>query len=131
MTDDDEASFEAEYSELIKQERKLQISDNAELLTLHYAAGYLGISADQVAGFVADGTLPYINVGRGKKKPRIRFAKPDLDHFIEQRRQREVKCPSIGPSNRRSIRLTSGTVVSDFLALRAAQLSKKPKPSRQ
>lgn len=119
----------------IKQprKRKLNVPENVapELLTLDQAATYLNITADQVAAFVQDGALDYINLGRGKKKRRIRFTKQDLDAFIEHRRQREVQCLSTGPSSRRSTPSTSGTVVSDFLGLRAAQLARKPKPSKQ
>ncbi len=41
------------------------------LLTLREAAAYLNITDEQVAAFVADGALDYINVGRGNKRPRI------------------------------------------------------------
>ena len=40
------------------------------LLTLDQAAAYLNITDEQVAAFIADGTLDYINVGRGNKRPR-------------------------------------------------------------
>ena len=48
------------------------------LLTIDQAAAYLGITDDQVAAFVQDGELSYINVGRGKKRARYRFTIPDL-----------------------------------------------------
>ena len=85
---------DAEPVEPVKR-RKADIPDSdTALLTLDQAAAYLNITDDQVAAFVADGTLDYINVGRGKKRPRYRFTKQDLDAFIERRRQKEVPCLS-------------------------------------
>ena len=113
--------------------RKVSVPDDTkpELLTLEYAAGYLNITTDKVTSFVQDGSLPFINVGRGSKRARYRFTKSDLDTFIEHRRQREAQRLSTNPKGRRSTRSTSGTVVSDFMGLRAAQLAGKPKPSKR
>jgi excisionase family DNA binding protein len=108
----------------------LQAVGEPGLLVIGQAAAYLGITDDQVAAFVQDGELSYINLGRGKKRARYRFTIPDLQAFIEHRRRREVLCRSTSPTGRRSILSTSSTVVSDFSALRAAQLAKKPKPSK-
>ena len=84
------------------RKRKVSIPDDhvPELLTLDQAAAYLNITDEQVAAFIADGTLDYINVGRGKKRPRYRFTKQDLDAFIERRRQREVQCLSTSTRSR-------------------------------
>jgi excisionase family DNA binding protein len=102
----------------------------AELLTVDQAAAYLGITDDQVAAFVRDGSLDYINVGRGTKRPRIRFTKPDLDGFIDRRRQKEVVCLSTKRKTRRSITSTSNSVVVGFVDRRNAQRAAKPKPSK-
>jgi excisionase family DNA binding protein len=103
----------------------------AGLLMIGQAAAYLGITEDQVAAFVQDGELDYINVGRGKKRARYRFTIPDLDAFIERRRRREVLCRSSESRTPRIITSTSSTKVIGFTALRAAQLAGKPKPSKR
>lgn len=54
------------------------------LLTLKEAAARLTSTTDQVMGLVADGELKFINVGRGKLKPRYRFDEADIDDFIHQ-----------------------------------------------
>ncbi len=101
-----ESGEDAERVEPVKR-RKADIPDSdTALLTLDQAAAYLNITDDQVAAFVADGTLDYINVGRGKKRPRYRFTKQDLDAFIERRRQKEVACLS---TSKRSPRSTTST----------------------
>lgn len=106
---------------------------SAELLTLAQAAAYLNITDEQLAAFVQDGTLDYINVGRGSKRPRIRFTKQDLDAFIDRRRQKEVRvpCPSTRSQTHRSITSTSNSKVIGFAARRAAQLAARPKPSKR
>ena len=99
--------------------RKRKASDiEPELLTLDQAAAHLNITDEQVVAFVADGTLGFVNVGRGKSRPRYRFSKQDLDAFIEHRRQKEVPCPSTRSRTRRSTTSTSGTVVIGFTARR-------------
>ena len=104
-------------------------NDAAGLLTIDQAAAYLGITEDQVAGFVQDGELSYINVGRGKKRARYRFTIPDLQAFIEHRRRREVSCRSTNPKGHRITTSTFRSEVIGFMAARAAQLAGKPKPS--
>jgi excisionase family DNA binding protein len=99
------------------------------LLSLDEAAQHLNITPDQVKGFAQDGELRYINVGRGKKRPRIRFTIEDLNEFIERRKRRDVAaCQSIG---RRSQPRITGSIskseVIGFTALRAAQIARKPR----
>src|SRR5262245_49785825 len=50
-----------------------------ELLTKKEAARLLHISGEQLSGFVRDGELRYVNLGRGKKRPRMMFARQDID----------------------------------------------------
>jgi excisionase family DNA binding protein len=107
------------------------VRQDAVLLTLDEAAAYLNITAEQVSAFIADGTLDYINVGRGKRRPRIRFTKQDLDAFIERRRQREVICRSTSPATRRITTSISSSKVIGFTARRAALLAGKPKPTKR
>jgi hypothetical protein len=63
---------------------------SSDLLTLKQAAARLCITSEQTMEFVADGKLKWINVGRGKVRPRYRFAETDLGEFIEQRTTREA-----------------------------------------
>ena len=48
----------------------------------------------ELNGYVRDGELRYINVGRGTKKLRRKFTDPDLDELVERRAKREVPCRS-------------------------------------
>jgi excisionase family DNA binding protein len=141
----DHARFEREYrerhaddvveedTETPERKRKpLAIPDNVtpELLTIDQAAVYLNITDEQVSAFIADGSLDYINVGRGSTRPRIRFTKQDLDAFIDRRRQREAACPSTKSRTRRTTTSTSNSVVVGFVDRRNAQRAAKPKPSK-
>ena len=60
------------------------------LRTPKEAAERLQTSVEQLTGFVRDGELKYVNLGRGKKRPRRMFTDEDLDEFIERRKRREV-----------------------------------------
>jgi excisionase family DNA binding protein len=113
-----------------KQKIFIRLPDNDGLLTRNQAAAYLNITDEQMAAFIKDGTLDYINVGRGTKRPRYRIAKQDLDAFIERRRQKEVQCLSTSKRSPRSTTMPSKSVVVGFTALRNAQLARKPKPSK-
>jgi len=93
------------------------------------AAAILNVTEDQLLGFVHDGLIRYVNVGRGSKKPRYRFTDPDLQEFIENRKQQEIpQCQfSKQRSQRRITGSTSKPVVVGFMALRNAQLAKRPR----
>ena len=121
----DDSGEDAEPVEQVEQ-----IKPTAELLTLDQAAAYLNVTADQVTAFVQDGELQYINVGRGKRKPRIRITKQDLDEFIEQRRRREIRCRSTSTQGRHSTTTQSKSVVVGFTALQNARRAVKLKPSK-
>src|SRR6202043_2597920 len=56
------------------------------------AARALGVSVKTLNGFVRDGEIRYIDVGRGKKKIRRMFTDEDMDEFKERRARREVPC---------------------------------------
>ena len=101
-----------------------------ELLNRKQAAKKLDISEDQVTGLVLDGELSYINVGRGRKRPRMRFAEEDLEELIARRRRREAYL-STSPKSHRSTSTTSGSEVIGFTARRNAKLAKKPKNSNR
>ena len=102
----------------------------AQLLDGKEAAKRLKITEDQLAALVQDGEISYINVGRGKKRPRRRYAEEDLQELIERRRRRET-CLSGNPKTRRTTGSTSGSAVIGFTALRNARLAKKRRPSKR
>jgi excisionase family DNA binding protein len=60
------------------------------------AAARLGVSVKTLQGYVSDGELRYINVGRGTKKVRRRFTDEDLEDLIQRRAQRDLPCQSTG-----------------------------------
>jgi excisionase family DNA binding protein len=78
------------------------------------AAASLGISVKTLRGHVEDGTLPFINIGRGKKYRRMAFDPADLEDF--KLRRKELLCPSTSPRIRNSTTSTSGSKVIGFMA---------------
>jgi excisionase family DNA binding protein len=105
--------------------------DPDALLTAAEAAARLSITVEQLIAHVEDGALRYINVGRGKKRPRYRFSPSDLEEFKATRSTLENACPS---SSRKNQRPTTGTAsksnVVGFTALRNARLGKTPSGSK-
>jgi excisionase family DNA binding protein len=105
--------------------------DPDSLLTTREAADHLNITVEQLLQHVKGGALRYINVGRGDKRPRYRFAPSDLDAFKTSRSTLERACRS---SSRKSQSRTTGTAsrsnVVGFSARRAALLAAKPKKSK-
>jgi excisionase family DNA binding protein len=99
-----------------------------ELLTLREAAQRLKITPEQVAALVHDGEISYVNVGRGRKRPRMRFTHQDIHGFIERRTRRDVPCPSTSLKNPPITASTSGSEVIGFMARRNARHGAKPKP---
>jgi hypothetical protein len=103
-------------------------------LTLKETANRIGITPEQTMEFVTDGKLKWINVGRGKIRPRYRFAEADIDDFIEQRTTREEPKSCLftdRKSPRRTIGSTSSSTVVGFTARRSAHLERKPKNSKR
>jgi excisionase family DNA binding protein len=96
------------------------------------AAAYLNITPEQLLLFVGDGELRFVNVGRGKKRPRYRFTKDDLDAFIHSRtKQEQVQCQFSAPRNPgKSTATTSTSKVIGFLERQAARASAKPKNTK-
>jgi excisionase family DNA binding protein len=105
-------------------------NDNNRLLTPEQAALRLNITEDQLSAFTHDGEIAYINVGRGKKRPRRRYAEDDIMEFLERRRRREVPCQSIVTSVRHTTNSISSTKVIGFMAARNARLDETRKGSR-
>lgn len=102
---------------------------SAQLRSPQSAAERLGVSVKTLNGYVRDGELRYINVGRGSKKQRRKFTDEDLDDLIERRTRRDVPCQSTSTKTARSIISTSSTKVFAFTALRDARAGVRPKPS--
>jgi len=99
-----------------------------ELFDLKEAAKRLAASVDHVRALVEDGRLRYINIGRGRKRPRYRFTDADLNEFIEANRAREeAPCQSSRSRKVHTTNSTSYSVVIGFTAQRNARLAKKPK----
>src|SRR6516162_1475905 len=98
------------------------------LRTPKEAAERLQISVDQLTGFAEDGEVRYVNVGRGKKRPRRRYTDDDLDEFIERRKRKEAGlCPSTNQPSRRTGNMTSKSEVIAFSARPNARTAGKPK----
>ena len=101
---------------------------NDGLRTPTEAAARLQISAKQLRAFVRSGELRYVNVGRGSKKPRIRFTDADLTEFIAARtRRNNPPCPSTSRRTHRTTNMTSSGEVIGFTARRNARAAEKPK----
>jgi hypothetical protein len=92
------------------------------------AADKLNVTVEQLFGFVRDGELRYINIGRGSKRPRYAFTDADINELIEKRQTREATCPSTNPKSRRRISsTTSKSIVVGFTARREQQIAAKRK----
>lgn len=94
------------------------------LLTPREAADVLRVSLDTLEGLAVDGSLPFINVGRGKKRPTRRFSLAAIERFILDRTQQGK--PS-QPARTPKTRTNASKSPSNFLAIRAALLRDKPK----
>jgi excisionase family DNA binding protein len=91
-----------------------------QLIGFREAGNRMGVSADTVKGYVDDGELSYVNVGRGKKKKRRKIDPDDLDTFIEQRKHKGTQCISIGTAG--STTRKSGTRAGNLFDLQDARL---------
>jgi excisionase family DNA binding protein len=108
--------------------------DPQGLLTMTQAATRLNITPDQLKAFVDDGSLRFINVGRGRRRPRYRFTVSDLDAFIASRTTQETSAPcrsTRARSTGASISSISRSKVIGFMDRRAALLAAKPKKSKR
>ena len=100
------------------------------LLKPQEVAQRLGCTVKTLLGHVQDGSLRYVNVGRGEIRPRYMFAESDLAEFEEARRRRNgraMPCRSTGQKAVHSTNTTSSGEVIAFTALRNKQASAKPK----
>jgi hypothetical protein len=72
------------YSAYRKEQQVKATPDPNVLLTAEQVAQLLTITVDQVLAFTKDGSLRYINGGRGAKVPRYRYSPQDVETFKEQ-----------------------------------------------
>lgn len=99
-----------------------------ELMTPREAAEKLHVTTDQLRGFVHDGELRYVNIGRGKKRDRMMFKPIDIEEFVERRTQRKVApCLSTNLKSPHSIGTISSAEVVGFTARRNERRNAKPK----
>ena len=112
-----------------RRARRSKVRAMTVLRTPKQAAERLQTSVEQLIGFVHDGELRYVNLGRGKKRPRRMFTDDDLDEFIERRKRGEAigLCLYTNQQNRRTGNLTSSSEVIAFTARPSARPAAKPK----
>ncbi|MBN9039853.1 MAG: helix-turn-helix domain-containing protein [Rhizobiales bacterium] len=97
-------------------------------MTIEQIAQRLNSSPDHVKALVKDGSLKFVNIGRGKKRPRYRFAESDLAEFVERRTIREAQpCQFSESKTHRSITTNSGSKVIGFAELRKLRTAAKRK----
>ena len=73
------------------------------LLTADEAAARLRCSVKTLNGYVASGSIRYVQIGHGCKRPRKMFTIPDLDDFVANQTRKDVAaCPSLRTPVRRS-----------------------------
>jgi hypothetical protein len=91
-----------------------------KLYTGNETAAMLGITQAQLREFVRHGELSYVDVGRGRLKPRRRFELDDIDKFRASRRSTEEwpKHPAPSKCGRgpRSSNTGSGSVDESFMS---------------
>ena len=89
-----------------------------KLYTAKETAAILGITETQLLEFVRHGELSYIDVGRGRLKPRRRFQQDDIDKFLAAHRRTEEwprhPVPSRSGRVHRSSNTGSGSVDESF-----------------
>jgi excisionase family DNA binding protein len=97
------------------------------LLSPRQTAQRLHVSCDTLDGLVQDGELPFVNVGRGKKRPRRMFEETVIDAFIERRTQRTKACTSTKSASRDTGRSKSGSRGSNVVDLLDVRIAERRK----
>jgi len=95
-----------------------------KLLTAGEVAEILAISYKSVLELVHAGELPFIPIGAGTIRPRMRFEHRDVDDFIKRRKTRLV---SPAPRITRRVSNSSGLPVIGFMEMREQRLAEKRK----
>ena len=93
------------------------------------AAAKLGCSIKTLTGYVVAGTLKYVAIGHGTKRPRKFFTDADLNQFIADQTRKAEPCPSTRneTADRRTGVSTSRSKVIGFMDRRNARLAAKRK----
>ena len=106
---------------------KAYFSAKRPLMNPRETAQLLHVSADTLEGLVKDGDLPFVNVSRGKKRPRRMFDEADIEAFIEKRKQRGIGCIYTRRESRNSFRRKSGSTGSNIVDLHDARIAERRK----
>lgn len=98
------------------------------LRTPKYAAERLACSYKTLVGYVRAGTLKYVKVGNGTKRPRRMFTDTDLDEFVvnQTRRDASPHQPAKAAARRPIVTISGGNVPS-IAELRNAQTAARQK----
>jgi|HubBroStandDraft_6_1064221.scaffolds.fasta_scaffold1681154_1 hypothetical protein len=98
------------------------------LLTADEAAARLRCSVKTLNGYVASGTVRYVAIGHGSKRPRKMFTPADLDDFVvNQTRKDSPACLSAATRARPTGNTTFKSEVIAFSARPNARPAVKPK----
>ena len=76
---------------------------------------------------VKSGTLRYVIIGCGTKRPRRMYTDEDIAEFIRHQTRRDVTCLCTDRKARRSITSISKSEVIAFTALRSERTAGKPR----
>jgi hypothetical protein len=107
---------------------KPQITPFDGLRTAEEAAARLGCSIKTLKGHIAAGSLRYVAIGHGSKRPRKMFTDADLAAFIEaQTRKDSPACPSFESRARHTGTSISSGEVIDFTVPRKPRPDAPPK----
>ncbi len=97
------------------------------LLSRREVANGMHVSPETVDGYVKDGELAYVNVGRGKKRERRMFEESAVYDLIENRKRRGNGCISTKTGNRNIGRRKSGSRGHNIVDLRDARIAERRK----
>jgi hypothetical protein len=98
-----------------------------KLMTRHEAAAQLGICERTLREHMKAGSIRYISVGRGEKRPKLMFDPADIVAFIDGQRRERSPCPPPSKKARRSSPTILRGVAVDFQALREQALAARRK----
>lgn len=102
-----------------KNERSSVVDE--PLLTLQQVAKLLAITGKAVSALVHQGELPFIAIGSGKVRPRMRFERRDVEEFIQRRKTRLLP-----PAQTSTLRIhRRGPAPVGFLEMREEMLRQK------
>src|SRR5262245_59694028 len=107
--------------------RKLRQSSPDGLKTAAQAAAKLNCSIKTLIGHVASGALRCVDVGRGEKRRRPRFADADLNECIANQTRKVTPSPSAAIRALRSGSTTSRSTIVAFSDLQKGRRDGKPK----